>query len=135
MDAAHRRILVVEDDEAVRALLTELLAEAGYAVRAANDGPAGLELLRDWRPDAIVLDIALPGMDGWAFRTAQRRVRGAVDIPVVVVSGGHRIVAPSPELIPAAVVPKPFDVDELLATVARLVAHRPLGGRRDGARV
>jgi CheY-like chemotaxis protein len=135
MDATHRRVLVVEDDEAIRVLVTGMLAEAGYAVRAATDGREGLELLRGWRPDAIVLDVALPGMDGWAFREAQRRLPGAVDIPVVVVSGGHRLVAPSPELIPAAIVPKPFDVGELLATVARLVARRPPGGRRDAALV
>ena len=124
MGTMDRRVLVVEDDEAVRRLVTELLAGEGYVVRAAANGRVGLELLRDWRPDAIILDVSLPGMDGWAFRAAQRCVPGAIDVPVVVVSGCHRIVAPSPDLIPAAIVPKPFDVDDLLSAVSRLVEQR-----------
>jgi CheY-like chemotaxis protein len=116
-------VLVVEDDEPCRRLLVELLTGRGYRVQAAADGAAALELLRALRPAAIVLDVSLPGMDGWAFRAAQRRLPGAVDVPVVVVSGCHRIVAPSPDLIPAAVVPKPFDIDTLTAAVDRLVAR------------
>jgi CheY-like chemotaxis protein len=116
-------VLVVEDDAATRAALALALGDGGYAVRAAADASQALAILRAWRPDAIVLDVELPGADGWAFRRAQRAVPGAVAVPVVVVSAGHRLVAPSPELVPAAVVPKPFDVDDLLATVARLVAR------------
>jgi CheY-like chemotaxis protein len=118
------RVLVVEDDEATRAVLVLALRDEGHAVRQAGDAAAGLAVLRDWRPDAILLDVELPGPDGWAFRRAQRALPGAADVPVVVVSAGHRVLAPSPELTPAAVLAKPFDLEALLDAVDRLTAGR-----------
>jgi DNA-binding response OmpR family regulator len=124
MADAPARVLVVEDDEATRDVLTLALSEEGHAVRQAADAAAGLAILRAWRPDVILLDVELPGPDGWAFRREQRALPGAADVPVVVVSAGHRMVAPSPELTPAVVLPKPFDLDVLLGTVDRLAARR-----------
>jgi CheY-like chemotaxis protein len=118
------RVLVVEDDEATRTVLVLALRDEGHAVRQAGDAAAGLAVLRAWRPDAILLDIELPGPDGWAFRRAQRALPAAADVPVVVVSAGHRVLAPSPELTPAAVLAKPFDLEALLDAVDRLTAGR-----------
>jgi CheY-like chemotaxis protein len=115
-----KRVLVIEDDEVTRAVLASALRDAGHAVHQAGDAAAGLALLRAWRTDAILLDIELPGPDGWAFRRDQRAVPGAAGVPVVVLSGSRRVVAPSPDLIPAAVVTKPFEVATLLALLDRL---------------
>ena len=117
------RVLVVEDDDATRTVLALTLLDQGYAVRQAGDACEGLAILRVWRPDAILLDIELPGPDGWAFRRQQRALPGAAAVPVVVVSASHRIMAPSADLIPAAVIRKPFDLDDLLSTVARLATR------------
>jgi CheY-like chemotaxis protein len=124
MGGRPARVLVVEDDEATRAVLTLALLDEGYSVRQAGDTAEALAILRVWRPDAILLDVELPGPDGWVFRREQRAMPGAADVPVVVVSAGHRVIAPSPELIPAAVLAKPFDLDALLDTVDRLTARR-----------
>jgi CheY-like chemotaxis protein len=124
MGGRSARVLVVGDDEATRAVLAPALREEGHAVREAGDAAAGLAILRAWRPDAVLLDVGLPGPDGWAFRRAQRAMPGAAGVPVVVVSAGHRVVAPSPELIPAAVLAKPFDVEALLDTFDRVTAGR-----------
>jgi CheY-like chemotaxis protein len=124
MGDAPARVLVVEDDEATRTFLALALLDEGHAVREAGDAAAGLAILRVWRPDAILLDVELPGPDGWAFRRAQRAMPGAADVPVVVVSASHRVMAPSPDLIPAAVLAKPVDLAALLDAVDRLAAGR-----------
>lgn len=123
MGGKPSRVLVVEDDEAIRALLTELLAEEGYAVRAAADGQEALALLAGWRPDAIVLDLVMPVMDGWAFRAAQRQRPALRDVPVVVVSASGDLGPPVEALAPAAVLPKPFDIAQLVAAVDRLAGR------------
>jgi DNA-binding response OmpR family regulator len=117
------RVLVIEDDDAVRTVLALTLLDEGYSVRQAADTAEAMAILGVWRPDAILLDIELPGPDGWAFRRQQRAVPGAATVPVIVVSGSHRVMAPSPELIPAAVLTKPFELDDLLTTVDRLTGR------------
>src|SRR5206468_2477028 len=93
-EAVGPEVLVVEDDEAVRAMMRSALAEAGYRVQAAANGQGALAVLRVRRPDAIVLDLMMPVMDGWAFRDEQLAVPGLRDIPVVVVTAAD---APSPD--------------------------------------
>lgn len=66
---ASRRILLVEDDDNSRSALQALLEEEGFRVAAARDGGEGMELVPTFRPDAIILDLALPGLNG--FDTAQ----------------------------------------------------------------
>ncbi len=123
MDEKPSRVLVVEDDETISTVLALTLVDEGYSVRQAGDVAEALAILRVWRPDAILLDVELPGPDGWAFRREQRALPGAAAVPVVVVSASHRVMAPSPELIPAAVLTRPFELDDLLATVSRLTGR------------
>jgi two-component system OmpR family response regulator len=106
------RVLVVEDDEAVRDLLVTILRADGYEVRADRDGLAALRSLRTFRPDLLLLDAGLPGIDG---RSVARRVRESSDVPIVFVTG-----ADSSEEIQAGFragaddsVVKPFDPEEL----------------------
>jgi DNA-binding response OmpR family regulator len=128
MDGELARVLVVDDDDAISTLLSLALVDEGYSVRQAADADEALSILRVWRPDAILLDVELPGgADGWSFRREQRALPHAASVPVVVVSASHRVMAPSPDLIPAAVLVKPFDLDELLSTVGRLTTR---GARR-----
>src|SRR3712207_5821972 len=63
----HDSVLVVEDDAAAREYLTAALDGAGYEVRTAPDGAGALDVLATWRPGAVLLDLLLPGMDGWAL--------------------------------------------------------------------
>ena len=121
--AGHRRILVVEDDAATRALLVEALSDEGYEVRAAGRGDEGLALLKHWRPSAVVLDVVLPGLDAVEFRALQMDVPTARDVPVLLLSATHahtldRIAA---DVGAAAWLAKPFELDEFLGAVARLV--------------
>ena len=124
-DRARARVLVVEDDQATRMFLEEVLALEGYAVRTAADGAAGLAILRSWRPDAIVLDVVMPDVDAPVFRAVQFDSPEVADVPVLLLSATRPddLRAIALDLGAAAWLPKPFDVDALMAAVARLAAR------------
>lgn len=115
------RVLVVDDDALIRDTLATALSDEGYAVRVAPDGQIALETLYEWLPDLIVLDMMMPVMDGPAFRAAQRGLEPAANIPVIVLSAAHNIHARAAGLGATAVLPKPFDLGILLATVEQTV--------------
>ncbi len=111
------RILIIEDDVDIRESLTQVLEMEGYDVAVACDGCQGLLEARRAHPDVILLDLMMPVMDGWQFRSEQKRDERIAGIPVVVVSAlGRR-----PELDAAAYIPKPCNVDDVLAAVGRQV--------------
>ncbi|HEU4322249.1 MAG TPA: response regulator [Roseiflexaceae bacterium] len=117
-------ILIVEDDAAIREVLSRVLEDEGYTVFIANDGRDALEHLRAvWPlPSLIILDLMMPRMNGLAFRSAQRADSQLADIPVVVLSAASQLDRHTAPLEAAAVVPKPFDLDQLLSTVAMILA-------------
>jgi DNA-binding response OmpR family regulator len=114
-------ILVVEDDTELRDLLVLLLADEGYRVVMAVDGVDGLLMARGEAPDLILVDSIMPRLDGAGFCRAYREEGGSA--PVIVVSAGDPVhITPSVEACgAAAVIAKPFEVDEVLETVARHV--------------
>ena len=110
-----RTVLVVDDDPGVGDALAMVLSDEGYQVVTARDGRAALSYLADHEaPSIILLDIMMPGMDGYAFRKEQRRHPALAAIPVVVLSAGARN-EPVMEMCPAGFLGKPVDVDALLA--------------------
>jgi CheY-like chemotaxis protein len=115
---AHR-ILVVEDDDDVRESLVQILTSAGFEVVPAASGEEALRQLgAGLRPCVILLDLMMPGMNGWQFIEEQRLRPGPSGTPVVVVSAygsadGVRSVGAADYLR------KPIDVDALLAVVGR----------------
>ena len=117
-----RRVLVVDDDPSIQGFLAEALADEGYGVRTAANGREALAILREWRPDLILLDLMMPEMDGWAFRGEQRAMPGVADVPVIVLSATRDLDAKTRDLEPAQVFSKPFDLEALLGTIERLTA-------------
>lgn len=126
-----RRVLVVDDDHAIRGFLAEALLDEGFEVRAAASGTQALEAIRKgWRPDLILLDLMMPDMDGWAFRKAQRSLaRGLSEVPVVVMSAARNLSQRVAEIEARAVFAKPFDLEALLATVNSLLVLKGEGRR------
>ena len=119
-------VLVVDDDSTIRSVIAELLLIEGYLVRTAANGREALEILRAWRPHVIVLDLMMPVMDGWAFRAAQRALPGALrDIPIVILSATRDVERHATELGAATAIPKPFDLDQVVATVAAIAGRPP----------
>lgn len=117
------RILVVDDDDQIRSLIVDVLELEGYETRGAADGRAALATAQGWRPDLIVLDLMMPGMDGWAFRAEQRHRADIAAIPVLIVSATRHLEQRTQSLAPAAVIAKPFDIDRLVEIVQRLLAQ------------
>ena len=79
-------ILIVEDDPAFARILAELIRRRGYRVLAAGDGESGLKLVREFRPAGVLLDVMLPGMDGWAVIDRMKADASLKDIPVHFIS-------------------------------------------------
>ncbi|HEY8518350.1 MAG TPA: response regulator [Candidatus Binatia bacterium] len=83
-------ILLVDDNAEILEILSLLLENEGYEVATARDGVEALRCLHDGlHPGLIILDLAMPGMDGWAFRRAQMDDPELRDIPTVIYSAGH----------------------------------------------
>ena len=113
-------VLVIEDDAAIGDLVGELLSDEGAVVVRAEDARSGLGLANDGRPDLILLDHRLPDATGASVLHALRQVDATRGIPVVMMSGSAQQLS---SLVPApdALVAKPFDLDDLLHVVGRLV--------------
>lgn len=76
-------VLVIEDEADIRRLLRAILEREGFAILEANDGQEGLRRLYAGRPDLIVLDVTMPGLDGWA---TLERVRELSEVPVLMLT-------------------------------------------------
>ncbi|MFN8638583.1 MAG: response regulator [Dehalococcoidia bacterium] len=122
LDLDAMRVLVVEDEPAIRMVLTEVLSDEGYEVRGAGDGQTALGLLEEWVPRVILLDFTLPGMDGSEFRARQRALADAGRVPVILVTGAYLQDDAIAGFEADAIIAKPFDLDELVAVVARVIA-------------
>ncbi|MGC3998213.1 MAG: response regulator [Anaeromyxobacter sp.] len=112
-------ILVVDDNEAMRDNLLECLEQEGYAADAVADGAAALARLeRAPRPDVVLMDLLMPGMDGRALAAAIRAEPRWAGVRLALITGAElrpRGVAEVDEVLP-----KPFGVAELLAAIRRL---------------
>ena len=118
-------ILIVEDDACVRESLAELLEMEGYRVADARHGEEALAKLATLSPALVILDLHMPVLDGERFLARLRADERLRDLQVVLMSGsasGQAI-----DRLPVqAVLPKPFEVDELLRLVARLAPLQPV---------
>ncbi|HET9621572.1 MAG TPA: response regulator [Kofleriaceae bacterium] len=115
------RVLVVDDEPMVRETLGQVLTDEGYMVDLAVDGESALERVRAARPDAILLDLMMPGMNGRQFLQALREEPIYEDIPVMIMTAVHGLSVNPATLGASTVVEKPFNVDELLNKVALAV--------------
>lgn len=117
-----QRILVVDDEEDVRTLISRILAEKGYEVDQARNGEEALERLQARRPDLMVLDLMMPEVDGWEVL---RRLRALPDPPPVVIVtalGDYSALSRGIREGASAYVIKPFRFNELLATCQGVLA-------------
>ncbi len=116
-----KRVLVVDDEDAIRTAVADALDFEGYEVITATNGAEALEQVRTARPDAVVLDLMMPVMDGWTFMEACRREGLCAQTPVLVMSAYRHLSETAPNLGAKACIAKPFDLDVLLGAVERLV--------------
>ena len=114
-------VLVVDDDLALRTMIAQLMSDEGWQVRGASDGADALAVLDTWLPDVLLVDLTMPRMDGRVFISEVTRMNRTANISIVVMSGRGAVHPTAVELGAAAAIEKPFEVRELVDTLAALV--------------
>lgn len=118
------KILVIDDDKDIRTVITEILDQSGYEVFTAGSGQQGLDLAGQIVPSLIILDLMMPGMDGWTVLTKLQHKPNLADIPVIILSGASGLEM-AMSLGAAAVLFKPVDAHQLTAEIAAQLAPLP----------
>lgn len=117
--SGSRRVLVIEDNEQNRYLVTFLLEKHGFEVVAAADGPVGIEIARSCRPDIILLDIQLPRMHGYDVARALRAIEALRDTPIIAVTS-HAMAGDREKSLAAGCtgyIEKPINPDTFVAQI------------------
>jgi CheY-like chemotaxis protein len=129
MESCMKRILVIDDNEDVRTIVTTVLRSFGFEVREAASGESGIRMVLEEKPDLIISDVRMPGMDGHHLLTAIRELQSTAAIPFILMTGsGSRddfrrgMVSGADDYLQ-----KPFTPDELIETVlSRLIRQTDL---------
>ncbi|NJN17103.1 MAG: response regulator [Oscillochloris sp.] len=119
-------ILIIDDDPAIRATLTEVLEDEGYSVAAVTNGAEGLSAVEAERPKVILLDMRMPVLDGWGFTKALRS-RG-ISLPILVMTAAQDSQRWSQEIGAAGVLAKPFDLVDLLDVIEQALGDQRTSG-------
>lgn len=122
---SSRSILIVDDDDDTREAIQEVLEIEGYQVLGLSDGRTALRWLEDSpRPDLIILDLMMPGLNGWQFLEITNAKPQFADLPVLVVTADGRVSRDPTSLPCAGFLAKPIDLESLLSSVAHLLGAR-----------
>ena len=120
-DVDRKRILVIDDDLPLRGMLSAALRQHGFQVLLAGDGAEGQRALNLHNPDIILLDLAMPNVNGWDFLQRLQETGHIGRVPIIVVSAHLRV---EPQAIlqmgVAAILPKPFNLEDLLNLIEHL---------------
>ncbi|MGC8873857.1 MAG: response regulator transcription factor [Chloroflexia bacterium] len=131
-----QKILIIDDNPAITRLLNSVLTQAGYGVVSTNDPLDGLNLVGREQPDLVVVDLCMPGVDGWELC---RRIRAGHRMPILVLTVlGEPADIERTFLAGAdAYMSKPFSIEGFLERVRALLDRgiRKLGSAQDGARI
>ena len=122
----ERTILIIEDEKLIIVSTQMVLEAAGFHVESATSGEEGIQKARSSAPDLILLDIMMPGIDGWETLNRLKRDTATAEIPVIIFtarehSRGHQ---KSSEMGAAEYFRKPFEPDELIELVEKHVSQR-----------
>lgn len=121
-------VLVVEDDPDLSEVVSMILAGAGYAPVTARDGREALARMRATLPRVVLLDLMMPGMNGWELRAVQRSDPALAQVPVIVMTGDGNASGKAAALDASGYLHKPIDVVKLLRAVAEHVTERRTPG-------
>ena len=117
------RVLIVDDDPAIRALLVEALTDAGYETISACDGVAGLALAQSEHPAVVLMDLMMPRLDGPSAIRALRADPRTALLRVIAMSAGTRLRERASEFDADSLLTKPFELDTLFNEIACQCRH------------
>ena len=122
-DVEKKRILVVDDDLPLRGMLAAALRQHGFQVLLAGDGAEGQRALHIHRPAVVLLDLAMPDVNGWDFLQHLQETGRLAEVRVIVVSA-HLHVDPQAilQMGASAILPKPFNLDDLINLIEHLLS-------------
>jgi CheY-like chemotaxis protein len=117
-----KKILYVDDEPGVATLMKKRLEFRGFSVEIAHDGEGGLERARTWQPDLVLLDIAMPGMDGYETCRRLKAMKETSDIPVVLFTAlqDEQLEESAQKAGASKVVQKPF-VDQVFQAISEIL--------------
>jgi signal transduction histidine kinase len=121
--AGRERVLVVEDDDGVRRFIVESLQALGYSVIEASGGREGLDRIREESPELLIVDFAMPGLNGVEVVTEARGF--APDLPIILATGYADMDAVHRVIDPSCVLRKPFQIGDLEKAVRGALAASP----------
>ncbi len=126
MTETPKKVLVVDDDEALVEVVSNLLRMEGFEVIQAYNGKMGLEKARSEKPHIIVLDIMMPEMDGYEVLTKLKEDPQTADIPVIMLTARteDKAVIESWKKGADFYIPKPFEIDELLHVIELVIQSK-----------
>lgn len=120
-DVEKKRVLVIDDDLPLRGMLAAALRQHGFQVLLAGDGGEGQRAMTIHNPDVVLLDLAMPDVNGWDFLQRLQETGNLGKVPIIVVSAHLRH---DPQAIlqmgVRAILPKPFNMQELIELIAHL---------------
>ena len=118
---ASQPILIVDDDPAILDLIAQLLADEGYDILTANGGQAAVDLATAHVPKLILLDLMMPEMNGWQVVDVLKSTAHTRNIPILLLSARRDMSVTARELGVANYLAKPFDLEELLGCVEKIL--------------
>jgi DNA-binding response OmpR family regulator len=122
-DVEKKRVLVIDDDLPIRGMVAAALRQHGYQVLLAGDGAEGHRAMTIHHPNLVLLDLAMPDVNGWDFLQKLQETGHLGTVPIIVVSAHVRV---EPQALlqmgVAAILPKPFNLTDLLTLIEHLVA-------------
>jgi DNA-binding response OmpR family regulator len=121
-DVDRKRVLVIDDDMPLRGMLAAALRQHGFQVLLAGDGAEGQRAMSIHDPHVILLDLAMPNVNGWDFLQRLKETGHLGRVPIIVVSAHLRV---DPQAVlqmgVAAILPKPFNLEDLLSLIDHLM--------------
>ena len=120
-EVSTKRILVIDDDLPLRGMLAAALRKHGFQVLLAGDGAEGQRALTIHHPDVVLLDLAMPNVNGWDFLQRLKETGHLGHVPIIVVSAHLRV---DPQAVlqmgVSAILPKPFNLPDLINLIEHL---------------
>lgn len=120
------KILIAEDDPDIRSIVQDILEANSFKTVIAMDGKQALELVQKEKPDLLVLDLSMPGVDGWQVAQALRKDPSTKTLPLLALTA-HTMAGDCERAIKAgcdSFLAKPFNPDALLAEIKRLLQNK-----------